>query len=409
MSFTKQYLSKIPIEDNVFKVVKMAKQAIIEHGEKAVVDATIGSLYDEEGNLVAFKSVYDNFNHLDNQTKAAYAQSFAGNQDYLESVNQWIIQKADYQLPYASVASIGGSGAISMSFSVMLESGQGIVAPNIAWGSYSLMAEQFNLKYTTYNLLKDDHFDMESFKSAVNNALIDQDKVLIVINDPCHNPTGLSMGKKVWQEVIAFLNSIDPSKSIVLLNDIAYIDYSYDLKTSRDYLEAINEIDDHILFLVAFSLSKTFTSYGMRTGALFVSHRSAQILNEVMIVLEKSCRSIWSNIPNGSMKNFSSVMANDQEAYIKEKQGYIDLLAKRSALFIKEAKQCDLEHYHYDEGFFITLKMDNQTRDQLHGLLLENHIYTVKVNMGIRIAICSLSIEKTRGLAQRIKRIMTSL
>lgn len=409
MTFTKKHLSIVPIEDNVFKVVKMAKEDIAINGIDNVVDASIGSLYDEQGKLVAYTSVYDNFNQITNQTKAAYAQSFAGNHDYIKCVNQWIIQNADFKLLHNSVATIGGTGAISLAMSTMLEAKQCVLAPNIAWASYKLMAEQFDLDYQTYPLMKEDRFDLEGFQTAVLKILEHHDKIMIILNDPCHNPTGLSMGKACWQEVIAFLNAQDPTKSIIILNDIAYIDYCFNLEHSRDYLEAMNDINPNILFLVSFSISKTLTSYGMRTGALFIAHRSLKTLEQVLVVAEKACRSIWSNIPNGAMHNFSSLMLNHQQAFLDEKQSYIDLLRERSQIFINEALLVGLECYHYDEGFFITLKLDNDIREKLHQSLIEHHIYTVKVNLGIRIAICSLPIDKTKGLATKIKEIMMKL
>ena len=51
--------------------------------------------------------------------------------------------------------------------------------------------------------------------------------------------------------------------------------------------------------------------------------------------------------------------------------------------------------YPYHEGFFITMALpDNAIRDRLHQALIDQHIYTVKVNLGLRIAICSLSMAK---------------
>ena len=49
--------------------------------------------------------------------------------------------------------------------------------------------------------------------------------------------------------------------------------------------------------------------------------------------------------------------------------------------------------------------MNNETRDKFHEALMAQHIYTVKVNQGIRVAVCSLSKEKTDGLAKRMKEI----
>lgn len=76
---------------------------------------------------------------------------------------------------------------------------------------------------------------------------------------------------------------------------------------------------------------------------------------------------------------------------------------------MKEANEVGLAHYPYKEGFFVTLSMDNDLRDRFHQALMDEHIYTVKVNQGIRVAICSLSLEKTKGLAKRMKEILNTI
>ena len=58
MSFVKESVSQKPIVDTVFTIVKKAKEDKAKSGEDVVVDATIGSLYDEEGKLVALDSVF---------------------------------------------------------------------------------------------------------------------------------------------------------------------------------------------------------------------------------------------------------------------------------------------------------------------------------------------------------------
>ena len=59
MRFVKEEVNTTPIEDTVFAIVKKAKAAIAELGEDKVINATIGSLYDEDEKLVAFESVLD--------------------------------------------------------------------------------------------------------------------------------------------------------------------------------------------------------------------------------------------------------------------------------------------------------------------------------------------------------------
>ena len=82
-------------------------------------------------------------------------------------------------------------------------------------------------------------------------------------------------------------------------------------------------------------------------------------------------------------------------------------MKERSDLFLKEAAEAELDTYPYKEGFFVTLRIeDNKDRDKLHDAFMANHIYTVKVNKGIRVGVCSLPVKKVKGLAAKMKSIM---
>ena len=78
MNFVKESVNQTPIVDTVFSIVAKAKEAKAKVGAENVVDATIGSLYDEEGTLVALDSVFSSLKNLDNKVLAAYAASFTG-------------------------------------------------------------------------------------------------------------------------------------------------------------------------------------------------------------------------------------------------------------------------------------------------------------------------------------------
>lgn len=240
-------------------------------------------------------------------------------------------------------------------------------------------------------------------------VMAQQNKLVVVINDPCHNPTGYSLNKEEWNEVIAFLNECSQTHSVVLLNDIAYIDYAYGQKQAKEYFSVFDQISDNIVVVVAFSLSKSMTSYGLRCGAAIIMGQREEAVQELKIVFEKDARATWSNINNGAMATFVDVMDHHLKAYDQERLHYVALLKERSDIFVKEAKEAGLKHYPYKEGFFVTLSMDNETRDKYHEALMENHIYTVKVNLGIRVAVCSLSVDKIKGLAKKMKEILDTV
>lgn len=410
MSFTKESSNLTPIEDTVFVVVAKAKKAIEEVGSENVVDATIGSLYNETGSIVAYDSVFNNYDAITKEVKAAYAESFTGNPDFREQVAKWTIGQANVRLASSVIATPGGTGAVSMTLSDILEENETVIIPDIAWGSYSLMATDKQLKAKTYQMFDGDHFNIESLKETVLSVIDQQNRICVIINDPCHNPTGYTMTKEEWDEVIAFMNGCSKKVPCVILNDIAYIDYSYDLNHSRDYMESFNQMSENVMVVVAFSCSKTMTSYGLRCGAAIILAQSPSLVRQAEIVFEKSARAIWSNIPNAAMDNFTQVTTLHYDEFMQEKAKYIDLLEARSAIFLREAKECGLAVYPYKEGFFVTIKMENnEKRNRYHEALLQANIFTVKVNKGIRVAVCSLSVNKTQGLASRLKAILDTI
>lgn len=404
--FIRKHINDTPIVDNVFAVVDLAKKAKAKLGEEVVIDATIGALYDESGQLVAFKSVYNAYNEIENRVKANYAQSFSGNETFRNQVYKWVVQDVDLHLAHSTIATPGGSGAVSTTIMDILDQEETLVIPEIAWGSYRLMAQMNNINVETYSLFEDDHFDMTSFKEVCRRVMDKQKKLLVVINDPCHNPTGYSLSLQEWKEIIAFLNECGKQGAVVLLNDIAYIDYAYDFKQSRAYLSTFNAISEQVAIVIAFSTSKTLTSYGLRCGAALILAKKEESVRQIEIVMEKSARAIWSNIPNAAMENLVYVTSVGLQDYLEEKAYFVSLLIQRSSIFLKEAKEVGLVHYPYKEGFFVTIKVeDPQLCTKLHQACMDKHIYTVQVNKGIRIALCSLSIEKTKGLAKKIKTI----
>ena len=399
MGFVKKSANKTPIVDTVFAIVAKAKEAKAKYGSENVVDATIGSLYNEEGKIVAFDSVFNTFDAIPNANKAAYAASFTGNPDYRALCKEWTLGKAHLDLPCSVIATPGGTGAVSLTMSEFLEVGETVVIPDIAWGSYALMAQDKQLNVARYEMFDGDSLNLSSIKEQINALVGKQNRIVLVVNDPCHNPTGYSMTHSEWEELIEFLNEVGKTTPCILLNDIAYIDYAYDVEKSREYMKVFEKLSDQVMVVIAMSCSKTLTSYGMRCGAAIICANKQEDVREAEIVFEKSARALWSNINNGAMINFVNIIKNHEEEFESEKAKYIDLIKTRSEIFIQEANDCDLPYYPYKEGFFVTLKVDNAIKQKYHDVLMENNIFTVQVNKGIRVAVCSLPVEKAKGLS----------
>ena len=344
MNFVKESVNQTPIVDTVFSIVAKAKEAKAKVGSENVVDATIGSLYDEEGTLVALDSVYSSLKNLDNKVLAAYAASFRGNPDFRQKVYDWVLN-GNSHLEHEVIATPGGTGAVGMTLQECLDEGQTVILPEIAWGSYALMAQMHNLNVEKYSLFEEDHFNLNSFKTACKKVMEKQNRLVMVINDPCHNPTGYSLSEEEWKEVISFLNECSKTHAVVLLNDIAYIDFSSRQEKAKEYFAQFDQIEKNFVVIVAFSLSKSMTSYGLRCGAAIVLGQEKEAVNQVKIVFEKDARATWSNINNGAMATFVDVLDNHKDAYDQERLHYVNLLKERGDIFVKEAKEVGLKHY----------------------------------------------------------------
>lgn len=130
---------------------------------------------------------------------AAYAGSFTGNPNYREHVYDWVVGDRS-ALPHSVIATPGGTGAVSITVSETLDEGETLIIPEICWGSYSLMASMDNLKTKSYALFDGDHFNIASLKETCEEVMKTQNKLVIVINDPCHNPTGYSLSQQEWMK-----------------------------------------------------------------------------------------------------------------------------------------------------------------------------------------------------------------
>ncbi len=402
MSFLKKTKNTDELVDTVFSLSETAKKDF----EPTTVNATIGTLYDENGQLFAFDSVFAPYDEIPHTVKAAYASAFKGNENYRQAILKWVFQDKKVQFKKEVIATPGGTGAVALAFSNFLEAGQTVLIPEIAWPVYQLMASEHNLKAVYYSLFEENHFNLNGLKKLILEQLPSNDKFLLVINDPCQNPTGYSLSLSEWQELVSFLNSLPKDKHIILLNDVAYMDYTFH-SDGRAFLEVWNELDHNILALIAYSCSKSFTSYGMRLGALLMLHQKQEVVDAVLHVMDKQARSLWSNISNSGMENIANILIHP-EAYLKEKDLAVQLLKKRADLFMQQADACGLRYYPFKEGFFLTLVCDEK-REAYHQALIKHHIYCALVPKGIRIALCSLPLVKIDGLAKRLKEIQGEL
>ena len=111
-----------------------------------------------------------------------------------------------------------------------------------------------------------------------------------------NNPTGYSFTDEDWDNLIAVIKDVaSPELPIALLIDVAYIDFAGDEEEYRHFLPKLETLPEYVLPIIAYSISKTFTCYSMRCGAIICMAKTKEIADEFALVCKYSSRGSWSN------------------------------------------------------------------------------------------------------------------
>lgn len=394
--------------DPSFSSAGNAESAIAKYGRENVVDATLGVLKDDEGNFLSLPTVEKVYRALPADDLMDYAP-IEGLYDFMVGATEFIFQGHQPKGTYTSgVATMGGSGGIRHMIYNYVDEGQTFLIPTWHWGPYREMATEYHRKWEMYEMFdKDDHFNIAGMKEKALEILQRQDSLMAIFNTPANNPSGYSMTDEDWKEVTDFFRECakDESKRIIILWDMAYIDYAGDPHETRSFLKFFEDMPENILTAIAFSMSKAFSVYGMRGGALVCLTTSKEVADEFEQVNTYSNRTTWSNGTRGTQQMLVNIMSDPTiRAQIDAERNAARLmLAKRAEVFLKEAREVGLYHLPYQAGFFITVPAKDSAG--LAAKLAERNIFVIPLARAIRFAISAVPMRQIPGLATAAKEL----
>ena len=397
----------IPQEDKIFGISNRAKKMIAEEGADKVINATIGSLLDDDGRLIVLSSVDKVFRELDPQDYADYAP-IGGTPAFREAVKKAAFGSYEPKGFTEAVATPGGTGTLRNVIANYSEPGDKIITSDWHWAPYNTIAGEIGRSVATFELFTADRkFNWESFRETVNGLLESQQSLVVILNTPAHNPTGYSLTLEDWDNVVRVLTeAAETGKAIALVVDAAYIDFAGDEEEYRRVLPKLEELPANVLPIIAYSLSKTYTLYGTRCGAMICMAKTKEIADEFRRVCEYSSRGSWSNSARVGQVILSKIYA-DKELLRKvdeERAYYRDMLLARGRAFEEEAEKAGLETVPFDAGFFVSIPCDDP--DAISAELEKQGLFIVPLAKGLRVSVASVSEEKCRKIPAMIKAAM---
>lgn len=394
--------------DPSFSSAGNAGAAIAKFGKENVVDATLGVLKDDEGNFLSLPTVEKIYRSLPADELMDYAP-IEGLSAFLSAAKEFMFQGHQPKGTYTSgVATMGGSGGIRHMIYNYVDEGETFLIPTWHWGPYREMATEYHRKWELYEMFdENDRFNLKGMKEKALEILAKQNTLMAIFNTPANNPSGYSMTDEDWKEITDFFRQCakDESKKLIILWDMAYIDYAGDPHETRSFLKFFEDMPENILTAVAFSMSKAFSVYGMRGGALMCLTTSKEVADEFEQVNTYSNRTTWSNGARGVQKMLVDIMADSavKEQIDKEREAARLMLANRAELFVKEAREVGLHILPYQSGFFITVPAKDTAG--LADKLAKRNIFVIPLARAIRFAISAVPTRQIPGLATAAKEL----
>ena len=240
--------------------------------DPSVINATSGIFKNEKGILYEFDCVAKALKDLSVSEKFAYSNSEgtpAFKKAVLYSVFGKYLQDIEKECFVDAIPTPGGSGALNLAFTNYLNPGETVLLPNHMWENYLNFAKDMGVNSDTYRLFNDeDLFDIDGLNNKIDELKKSQKRIMILINDPCENPTGFCMKEKDYDALLNVARN-NPNNDFVFLMDVAYFDfYNVNPDVIRSRFAKFKNLPSNALALFVYSGSKSFGLYGLRIGAL---------------------------------------------------------------------------------------------------------------------------------------------
>jgi len=388
-----------PSNDPIFSAHQEAT-ARRARGEE-VVDATVGTLLDEEGRLAVLPTAARAVHEVAANEWAGYAP-IAGSIPFLEAVKgELFANEPEMRACAIASATAGGTGALRHAIANFLEPGQELLTTSFFWGPYQTLADETDRKVATFRMFgPDGTLDIAALDRSLGEQIAKQGRVLLFLNDPCHNPTGYSMRPEEWRAVVERLLAHAEQAPVTLLIDTAYS--AYGARDPRAFLAELRPLVGRTGLCFAWSASKTFTHYGLRVGAIVACLPEAQERTQTEAAFSYSSRGTWSNCNHGGQVAITRLLIDPALARQcqVEREAFKKLLRTRIDEFNELAPKRGLLYPRYEGGFFVTVFCEDAPERALR--MKKDGVFVVPQRGAVRVALCSVAEREVRRLVDSL-------
>ncbi len=418
--------------------------------KEAEINATIGTAVGFESDIIEggreklltyYLPELKQYINLPPEKFASYAP-IAGLPTFRDLWEKWIIYKGKnaINLPSGTIDVSGKitkpaicngiTNSIFLISRFFLNPGEKIICPNKRWGNYNSVLHQHNeLKIETFQFFKGDQLNIKGILKLMQQISEVQDKIVLILNFP-NNPTGYCPTKTEIQDILNLLKEFCSSseKPVIIFCDDAYEGYSYsDTRVGTSIFYELIDLHPNLIPIKLDGASKEFLMYGGRTGAITLGIHSSwlsssekeKFLEEWENKMQGMIRSTISNSNHFCQEVLIEIMSEGFKKMQESRNKIYEILKKRYFASINAFDKYKTDGITMDPaggGFFVFLNIDKIRADKFADHLLQKYkvgTFPVmseeeKIN-GIRVAFCSIPLEKIEETFRRIKQTLSDL
>ena len=374
-----------PGDDPIFALNAEASRRA-QAGED-VLNSTLGALMTDEGEMAVMPSVFEAYRRVRPERAAAYAP-ISGPPEFLEAVVEDLFGDGPLSGAATAAATPGGTGACYQAIVNFLEPGQKLLTTSFYWGPYRILAQHAGRGIETFEMFADDGgLNVEDLGRRLEELLESQGRVLLVLNTPCHNPTGFSLDDRDWSELVPIVRRAAEKGPVTLLFDFAYAKFA--TPGSIRWPRHVAKLQGHATLVFAWSASKAFAQYGARVGACVAVGTDEDERERLRNALGFSCRGTWSNCNHLGMLAIAELLRDPElrRRSDAEREMLRSLLSERVERFNELARARGLSYPRYEGGFFVTVFTPDA--ESAAARMREDGVFVVPLDGGLRVAICS--------------------
>jgi len=276
------------------------------------VNLSIGLYYDAEGKIPTLESIRRCKVELNIQPEQPCVYlPMEGLTAYRQAVQELVFaeqHQAIKEKRVSTIQTLGGSGALMIGADFLHKyfPQAKVWVSNPTWENHHAIFKGAGFEVDTYPYF-DSNSKMLDFEAmiAVFNRLPAQS--IVLLHPCCHNPTGVDLTNKQWDQVI----DVVKSRALIPFFDMAYQGYGESMDEDAYVIRRIAK-EKQITSFISNSFSKIFSLYGERVGGLSVVCANEEQAERVLGQLKATVRRNYSSPAKYGATLVSNVLNSEQ-------------------------------------------------------------------------------------------------